>query len=56
MKKQTLFDMIYQVLQKRPFCTCSQKNKRIYGAYCLRVAETVTDKYRDKIDKYFKDL
>lgn len=40
-KNVTLFNMIYAVLRARPFCDCSKKEKGLYGAYCLRVAETV---------------
>lgn len=34
---------IYKLLKARPFCKCSQTEKELYDAYCLRIIETLED-------------
>ena len=38
---KTLEQIIYEVLKGRPFCECAIKEEDLYGAWCLRIAETV---------------
>jgi len=38
---KTLEQIIYEVLKGRPFCNCHNKEKDLYDAWCLRIAETV---------------
>ena len=55
-KVETLFDFIYRLMDNRPFCACSRKaeNKKIYDAYCLRIAETITDEWEEKMTNFYK--
>lgn len=39
MKK--IYKNLYKLLKHRPFCKCSQKEKELYEAYCLRIVETL---------------
>ena len=31
---------LYDLLQDRPFCSCSEKEEDLYSAWCLRIQET----------------
>lgn len=55
-KSETMFDFIYRLMDNRPFCGCSRKteNKKIYDAYCLRIAETITDEWEEKLENFYK--
>lgn len=46
--KNKLSKIIYDLLQSRPFCKCSIKEKKMYSAYCLRICETVEMKLDEK--------
>ena len=45
-----LWKIVYNVLDRRPFCKCSSENKNTYDAYCLRVAETVENSVEEEIE------
>ena len=46
--KKNIGKIIYEVLQARPFSKECIKEKDIYSAYCLRVAETVDMKLNEE--------
>ena len=45
-----LWQIVYNVIHRRPFCKCSSENKNAYEAYCLRVAETVENSVQEEVD------
>jgi hypothetical protein len=38
---RNILDRVYKILQDIPFCSCAMQNKQLYGAYCLRIIETL---------------
>lgn len=39
--QKKLYDKLYELLQKRPFCKCSQTEKELYSSWCQRIIETI---------------
>jgi hypothetical protein len=40
-KSKKIYQNLYDLLQKRPFCKCAINDEDIYDAYCLRIIETL---------------